>query len=95
VSKSNYTDEFKAEAVKQIMEEGHTVLEVSKATGVSDASLYNWLKKAGWDTGETKEQRKISDIEAENKKLKAEVRKLKMERDILKKAAAYFANDIQ
>jgi transposase len=95
VSKSNYTDEFKAEAVKQIMEEGHSVLEVSKAIGVSDASLYNWLKKAGWDSGETKEQRKLSDIETENKHLKAEVRKLKMERDILKKAAAYFAKDIQ
>lgn len=45
MSKNNYTDELKAEAVKQIMDEGHSVLEVSKAIGVSDASLYSWLKK--------------------------------------------------
>lgn len=95
MSKSSYTDEFKAEAIKQIMEEGHTVLEVSKATGVSDASLYTWLKKAGWNSGESKEHKKLSEAEAENRRLKAEIRKLKMERDILKKAAAYFANDIQ
>lgn len=95
MAKSNYTEEFRAEAVKQIMEEGHSVLEVSKAIGVSDASLYTWLKKAGWNSGESKEYRKLSETEAENRKLKSEIRKLKMERDILKKAAAYFASDIQ
>jgi len=58
------------------MREGHSVLEISKAIGVSDASLYNWLKKAGLDSGESKEQGKLTDIETENKNLKAEVRKL-------------------
>lgn len=95
MSKSPYTEEFKTEALKQIMEEGHSVLEVSKAIGVSDVTLYTWLRKAGWKSGEFKEKRRLTETEEENKKLKAEIRKLKMERDILKKAAAYFAKDTQ
>ncbi len=94
MSTSPYTEEFKAEAIKLVMEEGHSVLEVSKAIGISDVTLYAWLKKAGWKSGESKDKKKLSETEEENKKLKAEIRKLKMERDILKKAA-YFASDAQ
>jgi transposase len=43
---SRYTDEFKAEAIKQITERGHGVLDVSKRLGVSDKSLYLWLKQS-------------------------------------------------
>lgn len=39
MAKSYYTDEFKQEVVRQVIEEGHTVLEVSKSTGVSDCSI--------------------------------------------------------
>ena len=93
--KSPYTEEFKDEILKQIMEEGHSVLEVSKATGVSDVTLYNWLRKTGWKSGESREKKKLTETEKENRELKAEIRKLKMERDILKKAAAYFAKESQ
>ena len=86
--KSPYTEEFKDEILKQIMEEGYSVLEVSKATGVSDVTLYNWLRKTGWKSGESREKKKLTETEKENRELKAEIRKLKMERDILKKAAA-------
>jgi transposase len=75
VSKSTYTEECKTEALKQIMEEGHSVLEVSKAIGVSDVTLYNWLRKTGWKSGESKDIRKLTEAEEENKRLKAEVRK--------------------
>lgn len=40
-----YTEEFKAEAIKQITERGHGVVEVSKRLGISDKSLYAWLRK--------------------------------------------------
>ena len=93
--KSPYSDEFKSEAIKQIMEDGHGVLEVSRATGVSDVTLYKWLKAAGWKSGETKEKRKLTETEQELKALKTELKKVKMERDILKKAAAYFAAESQ
>lgn len=44
MSRIRYTAEFKAEAVKQITERGHAVLEVAKRLGISDKSLYVWLK---------------------------------------------------
>ena len=86
--KSPYTEEFRAEILKQIMEEGHSVLGVSKATGISDVTLYTCLRKAGWKSGESREKKKLTETERENRELKAEIRKLKMDRDILKKAAA-------
>ena len=43
---TRYTAEFKAEAIKQITERGHGVVEVSKRLGVSDKSLYAWLKQS-------------------------------------------------
>ena len=46
--KSPYSEEFKTEAIKQIMENGQGVLAVSKATGVSDVTLYKWLKAAAY-----------------------------------------------
>ena len=75
--------------LKQIKEEGYSVLEVSKATGVSDVTLYTWLGKAGWKYGESQYKKKLTETERENRELRAEIRKLEMERDILKKAAAY------
>lgn len=75
------------------MEMGLGVLEVSRATGVSDVTLYKWLKDAGWKSGESKENRKFTETEEELKTLKSELRKVKMERDILKKAVAYFAGE--
>ena len=42
---SRYTAEFKAEAIKQVTERGHSVLDVAKRLGVSDKSLYAWLKQ--------------------------------------------------
>jgi len=43
---TRYTAEFKAEAVKQITERGHGVVEVSKRLGISDKSLHSWLKQS-------------------------------------------------
>ncbi len=75
------------------MEEGVGVLAVAKATGVSDVTLYKWLKVAGWKSGESKDKKKITEADQEIKALKAELKQVKMERDILKKAAAYFAGE--
>jgi transposase len=43
--KSRFTDEFKAEAIKQITERGHKVVDVAQRLGISDKSLYLWLKR--------------------------------------------------
>ncbi len=87
MSGKRYTEEFKVEAVKQITERGYLVSEVAERLGVTSHSLYNWRKKYG--NGESHNE--ISDQQVEIRKLKAELRRVTEERDILKKATAYFA----
>jgi len=83
-----YPEEFKIEAVKQITERGHRVAEVSARIGVSQQSLYKWIKL--FAVPESERQVQVSQTE-ELRRLKAELRRVTEERDILKKAAAYFA----
>jgi len=90
MSGKRYTEEFKEEAVKQVTERGYSVVEVAERLGTTTHSLYDWIKKYGKST--PREANK-PDIEAENARLKAELKRVTMERDILKKAAAYFANN--
>ena len=82
-----YTEEFKAEAVKQVRERGYSVQEVARRIGVSPKSLYLWVRLArgGHVTSE------MDSVRRENARLKAELKRVEEERDILKKAAAYFA----
>ena len=88
---SNYSDEFKRDAVQQIRVRGYPVREVSQRLGVSSHSLYKWMKlfaePAPWASG--------VDHEAENRRLKRELARVTEERDILKKATAYFARESQ
>lgn len=88
MSGKRYTDEFKIEAVRQVRERGHTVVEVAGRLGITTHSLYQWLRKFGKAPAEVRAE---ADQAAELRRLKAEVRRLTEERDILKKAAAYFA----
>mgnify|MGYP001202694804 FL=1 len=84
-----YTEEFRREAVRQIREHGHPVAEVAERLGVSTHSLYQWIKRCSPDAGG-----QASHLASKNQeigKLKAELRRVTEERDILKKAAAYFA----
>jgi transposase len=85
-----YTVEFKAEAVKQVTERGHGVVEVAKRLGVSDKSLYVWIKRANQQTGSVVPG-DIAVLRGEVGRLKAELKRTAEERDILKNAAAYFA----
>ena len=87
-----YPAEFKAEAVKQVTERGHGVVDVAKRLGMSDKSLYLWVRLA-------KEQSsaggvETSQLKAEVSRLKAELKRANEERDILKKAATYFAKPL-
>lgn len=83
-----YTAEFKVEAIKQITERGHGVLEVSKRLGVSDKSLYLWLKQ-NRDRVSPNPQDMVG-LKQELVRIKSELKRTTEERDILKKAA-YFA----
>ena len=85
-----YTDEFRAEAIKQVTERGYPVAEVAQRLGVSSHSLYEWLRRSGGSRQARKTQQD-ADLQRENQQLRAELRRVEEERDILKKAAAYFA----
>ena len=92
MSQQRYTPEFKDEAVRQVTEKGHSVQEVAARLGVSSHSLYKWVRAARPD----KEERRgdeLLDAKKEILKLRAELRRVQEERDILKKAAAYFARE--
>lgn len=91
MTKQRFTPEFKAEAIKQITERGYSVKDVSERLGVSDNSLYNWLKQHKQVTDPDPVITQQQGLAAENAKLKAALKRAEEERDILKKAAAYFA----
>ena len=88
MSAKRYTEEFKVEAVKPVTERGHPVAEVAARLGVTTHSLYQWLKRYGVPEAE---REVTKDQQAEMRRLKAELKRVTEERDILKKAAAYFA----
>lgn len=88
MSQKRYPEEFKIEAVRQIVERGHPVAEVLARLGVSQHSLYKWIKAYGVP----KPERQAQATQAEElRRLKAELKRVTEERDILKMAAAYFA----
>jgi transposase len=84
-----YTEEFKIEAVKQVTERGHSVYDVADRLGISVKSLYDWRAKYGQDS----KVNQSSDDQLRIAKLEAELKRVKEERDILKKAAKYFAGE--
>ena len=90
MSSKRYTEEFKVEAIKQVTERGYPVAEVAGRLGVSQHSLYQLLKSYGQPVEARQEQQNQS---AEIRRLKAELKRVSEERDILKKAAAYFAKE--
>ena len=87
-----FTPEFKEEAVKQVTERGYSVAEVASRTGVSAHSLYKWVKAV---TPDKREQQATELLEAKSEilRLRAQMRRLEEERDLLKKAARYFAKE--
>lgn len=89
MKRTKYTAEFKLEAVKQITEKGHSATEVASRLGVPVGLLYTWARKFKGSDEQPIED--IKTLQAEMAKLKAELRRTTEERDILKKAAAYFA----
>lgn len=90
MSSKRYPEEFKIEAVKQVTERGHPVGEVAIRLGVSAKSMSDWIKRYSVPQPERAE---LQGQAAEIRRLKAELRRVSEERDILKKAAAYFAKE--
>ena len=83
----NFSDEFKRDAVAQITERGYPVAEVSQRLGVSQHSFYACKKKVSKPSGSDGNQA------AEIRRQEKDLARVTEERDILKKATAYFAKD--
>ena len=92
MSSQRFAPEFKDEAVRQIVERGHPVSEVAERLGVSAHSLYKWVKAVKPNKSE-QQASELVEAKSEILKLRAQLRRTEEERDILKKAAAYFARE--
>jgi transposase len=89
----NFTDEFKAGAVRLVIEEGRTIAEVARNLDLTPNSLGEWVRRARADAGKGPPGALTSSEREELVRLRRELRQAKMERDILKKAAAFFAKE--
>jgi transposase len=89
-----YSPQFKTEAVQFVTEQGYSFAEAARSLGVSENLLRNWMR-ALLEGGEQAFPGKghLSPLEEELRRLRAENRRLLAERDILKKAAAFFARE--
>jgi transposase len=90
-SKPPYPLEFRREAIELVRLSGKPLVQIARDLGVSDMTLRNWIKQADVDRG--KREGLTSDEREELRRLRRENRTLMMEREILKKAAAFFARE--
>jgi len=96
--RGRYSKEFKLEAVRLLEEENKPTSELAMELGVKRTLLYRWrdqLRNKGEKAFSNRPGRPTLDQESELTKLRRENKTLKEERDILKKAAAYFARDLK
>jgi len=89
--KRSFTDEFKRDAVAMVIDEGHRVIDVANRLGVGEGTLGNWVRQARIDLGErggvtTTERAELAELRRENTRLR-------MERDLLKRATAFWVKE--
>ena len=92
MSNQKYTEEFREEAVRQVLDRGYSVKDVAENLGISTHSLYKWLRGVR-PTPDKQRDEELLEAKREVLKLRAQLRRTQEERDILKKAAAYFARE--
>ena len=91
-ARRRYSAEFKVEAIRLVRAEGASMSEVARNIGVGLSTLHNWVKQADTD-GAGAAGALTTDEQAELRRLRKENRTLRMEREILKKATAFFARE--
>lgn len=90
-----YSDDFKRSAVQLVTEQKYSIAAAARAVGVSEPSLRQWLGKHGCESGETSPGATLEELREENKRLKRALKRAELEREILKKATAFFAQESQ
>jgi len=92
--RQQFTKQFKKDAVKLVLEQGYSANQVAKRLGVSQTSVSLWVREYNKENEPSVDGSATrSELEAEVKRLRKENQRLQMEREILKKATAFFANE--
>jgi len=92
-TRRNYTQEFKEEAVKLITNQSYSFAEAGRNLGVNPNVLSRWKKEIEGVDGSGLSPASAVSVQSELKRLRKENKRLRMEREILKKAAAFFAKE--
>ena len=90
-----YPEDFKRSAVRLVTDEQYTFKAAAQAVGVSEKSLYDWHKKFAPPPVPCDDDATVSELQAEVKRLRKDLKRAELEREILKKATAYFAKESQ
>lgn len=94
-SRRIFTEEFKRDAVNLVVEQGYSFKAAAAAVGVSSRSLREWHEKFSPAPKACGENASLQQLEEENRRLRKELKRAELEREILKKATAYFARESQ
>jgi transposase len=90
-SRRSFTDEFKRDAVAMVLDDGNKVVDVADRLGIGEGTLGNWVRQSRIDRGEragvsTSERQELVELRRENARLR-------MERDLLKRATAFWVKE--
>jgi transposase len=88
-----FTKEFKAETIRLVVEGGRSIPEVARDLDLTESALRAWVRQAEGDAGRGKPRALTTEGREELGRLRREVKTLRLEREILKKAAAFFAKE--
>ena len=88
-----FSEEFKQDAVRLVVSENYTIAAAAKAVGVGEQSLRKWHARLVPKPEPCGENASLDELRVENQRLRRELRRAEMEREILKKATAYFAQE--
>ena len=94
-TRRKFTEEFKRDAVNLIVVEGYSFKAAADAVGVRSRSLREWHEKFAPEPEACGEDASIQQLQEENRRLRKELKRAEVEREILKKATAYFARESQ
>ena len=97
MARRKFTREFKVSAVRLVNEQGYSIPDAARSLGVDQGSVRQWVEKLGSEAGLAPTGDGVpgggDELKAENQRLRKENARLLMEREILKKAAAFFAKE--
>lgn len=93
-TRARYTLEFKQEAVR-LVDAGQSQANVARTLGIADQTLFNWVRASRQGQLKGADSKPVSAEHMEIARLRAELARVKMERDILEKATAYFAKGVK